>query len=1011
MILACAWASYGQTIRLQNFSAQQGLAQSRLTALAQDSVGFLWVGTGSGLYRFDGTAFRAFIHRRGDTTSLAADDVLALETAPHNQLLVGTIDGLCTYDFRTERFRRHRLRTPGQPATKANWIESLRLDPGGRLWVLAIGSAYRADRLGQPIRPLRIEPRRAGGLTSPQIRLGRRCRDADGRIWLATVHGINVFDPATGTYWNYHHNPRHWAALADSGSVRALTLDARGRVWYSYWERGLCCFDPATNQIQRWHHDPADPTSLPAELINVLTFDRTGLLWVGTLLNGAARFDPTTGRCERLLPNPSDPTALPSGAVNDILEDRQGNVWFATEGGLSLLSPLTRPFAYWPAPPHPVTGVSAALGPILPDALGRLWVGTYSQGLLRFDPATGHFHRVAAPPVPGSTEPTNFHDLIWSLAPAPGNRFWVGTQAGLLLFDPRTERWEPLPPGLPEFVRSTPTVSALLRASDGALWIGSFSRGLVRYEPATGRAQIFRGADPSGGDTLVNRIWRLVQDSAGNVWVGGMHGAGISRLTAGTWQVRTWRHGQPGGPTDDDCYALLADPAGVWIGTHRRGLNRFRTGRTGFREISRDDGLSNNYIMSLARAPNGHLWAGSVAGLNELDPRTGRIRAFGLPEGLPETQCNGGAWTDAGGALWFTTDHHLIRVWPERLVANAVPPPVRLVGFQVNGQRHRLPTPDSLLTLLPGENTLAFEFAAANLLAPDRNRFAWRLEGADPRWSPAGPQRAVTYANLPPGRYTLRVRAANNDGLWNQRGLTLHLRLLPPWYRTWWFYSLLVLAGATVLYAFYRQRLARAVALERARNQIARDLHDEIGSTLSSILMQSRVPTPGVEQARMRLQKIGDYAEPMLQAMDEIVWAVNPRFDPMPAVLARMRVFAAEACEPRGIELYFETTGPLERLRLPLQRRREFYLIFKEALNNALKYAQARHLWVRVQADSRTLRLEIRDDGVGFDPAAPPQGTGNGLRNLRQRAQNLKGRLILTTAPGQGTSVVLEVGV
>lgn len=1019
LLLLTALSGRAQAIRFQTFGGWQGLTSNRHLSLAQDSAGLLWLGTADGLYRYDGTAFRAFTNRRGDRTSLPSDEVLNLRTAADGTLLVGTNNGFSLYDRRTDGFRSQPLHIKGQVASQANWLDGgFAFDARGRLWIAAIQGVLRAPGLGQPATAIPVEPTRRAGLTSGQTRLGRHCLAPDGRLWIATVRGINVYDPATNSFWNHRNNPRHWAALRDSGIVRVLTLDAGGRVWYSIWERGLTCFDPATNQLQHWQHRAADRTSLPGDLLNVLTFDRAGALWIGTLLSGGARFDPATGRCERLVPNAADPTALPSAVVNDILEDRQGNVWFATDGGLALHSPLTRPFSYWAAPSHPQTGTPPELGPILPDARGRLWVGTYSQGLLLFDAATGRFRRVGAPPPPDVLPPINPHDQVWTLAPAPNQRFWVGTQAGLLLFDPLREQWEPLPPGLPDIVRGRLVVTAALRARDGAAWFATFKDGLVRYDPVRQTARVFIGADPAGGDTLAARIWRLAQDSAGNIWVAGVHGRGVSRLAAGTWRVQSWKTGTPHGPTDDDCYALLAVPGGdVWLGTRRRGLNRYvpgaaRKGSTptsSFRETARDDGLTNNFVAGLARAPNGHVWAGTYAGLNELNPRTGRLHTYGLAEGLPEMQFGGGAWADAGGALWFTTENYLLRILPERLLANRRPPAVALTSFQVNGRPRALPAPDSMLHLPPGETTLAFEFAAANLLAPNRNLYSWKLDGADRRWSAPGSQRAVTYANLPPGRYTLRVRAANNDGVWNRTGLSLRLHLLPPWHRTWWFYALAVLAGAGILYAFYRQRLARALALERARNQIARDLHDDIGSTLSSILIQSRVPTATVEQAQFRLGKISEYAQPMLQAMDEIVWAVNPRFDPLPAVVARMRTFAAETLEPRGIALHFAATGPLDRHALSLQRRREFYLIFKEAVHNAARYSAAANVWVTVSVEGRRIHLEIRDDGQGFDPAALPRGSGNGLRNQRQRAATLGARLTLTTAPGAGTRLVVEV--
>jgi signal transduction histidine kinase len=321
-----------------------------------------------------------------------------------------------------------------------------------------------------------------------------------------------------------------------------------------------------------------------------------------------------------------------------------------------------------------------------------------------------------------------------------------------------------------------------------------------------------------------------------------------------------------------------------------------------------------------------------------------------------------------------------------------------------------------VLRLAPQDYSFTLEFAALNFRDPDKNRYAYRLDGFDSRWMTTGSRPEATYVNLDPGTYTFRVRAANNDGVWNRTGATLRVVVAPAWYQTWWFRSLVGLALAGLLYLAYRVRVRQLLALAEVRQSIARDLHDDMGSTLSSIAMLSQLArthfsTPHPERAAALVARIGDSAHRTLDAMDDIVWSITPAHDSLDKVIARMRGFASEVLEAQDIDLAFRVGPGVAGLKLPMRTRREFYLLFKEAINNLAKYARCQNATIALTHTGAELVLTVQDDGVGFDPATPALGGGNGLANMRARAEAMRGSFSLTSVPGQGTALRLGVPV
>jgi signal transduction histidine kinase len=530
-----------------------------------------------------------------------------------------------------------------------------------------------------------------------------------------------------------------------------------------------------------------------------------------------------------------------------------------------------------------------------------------------------------------------------------------------------------------------------------------------------------------------------------------MRGGGVARYQGGKFTQFLRAQGLP----YEYAWALLGDADGsVWIGTPGAGLIRWRDGR--FVSFTTRQGLPSDFICSIQDNQQGQLWLGSYAGILKVDKteldRCARgdiasINCFVLDssDGLTSLEMAGGnqpaACTTPDGRLWFATSGGLAMVDPARIRTNALPPRVWLEEELVDGKVLRpglntrtttssSPATDAgnagplVLRVPPGSGQIELRYTALSFCAPQRVRFRYRLVTVDAEWVEAGGRRSAYYAHLAPGNYRFQVIACNNDGVWNAEGAAVDLVVLPYFWQTWWFapgcwLGGVGLVGTGVVTALRRRHRARIEVLERARlvererGRIARDLHDDLGSGLTDISTTSALgldPSVPVEEAREYLGEISQRSNEMVMTLDEIVWAVNPKNDHLGSLATYFSQFTEELLRRTPLRCHFEIPGELPRLSLNAEQRHSLFLAFKEALQNAVTHAAASHLRVGIAVEAGVLRISLADDGRGFEAGAPKAGA-DGLRNMRERLEQLGGRCDVVTAPGKGTRVTFEVPV
>ena len=807
--------------RFERLGTRDGLASALINVFLQDADGFLWIGTEDGLQRYDGYSFVTYRPTRGDPHSLSENLVSCLLEAPNGDLWVGTYGGLNRRDRRTGRFQRY-LNDPDDPRSLShNTVTALCRDRQGALWV---GTRYGGlNRLDDPARGrftrFRHDPADPRSLSSDRV--FTVLEDRRGRLWVVTDGGgLNLMDRATGTFRAFRHDPADPASLPGD-RLYTIFEDRAGRLWVGTIYDGLVRFDPETGRCTRYPVESNAAPGLSDPYIRQIIEDAAGNLWIATYGGGLNRFDPATGRFTVFHHHLQDPGSLAHDQVECLYLDRSDLLWVGTFEGVSKLDLAGTPFrTLRRLPDNPDSLSDDAVWAILEDHAGRLWIGTDGGGLDQYDPATGRFRHF--PPQPD--HPAGLlSDCVQAFLENPDGTIWVATYEGLCLLDPATGRFRQFQyrEGDPSSLSGN-NVMALLRDHRGDVWIGT-NHGLNRLNPdgRTFTPYLHRAGDPSS--LSHDTVFAIGEDRQERIWVGTNEG-GISVLDPDRKAFTHYRN-DPKNPRSlgsNVVFALHVDRGGtLWAGTSGGGLNRFDPADGSFTAYTTLDGLPSDVVMGILEDARGCLWLATLRGLCRFDPRTRAVRTFDSGDGLGGDECYQGAvHRGRSGRLYVGTTGGLTLFRPEEIRDTDRHPPLTLTSFKVFNEEYTAAGPPAglrALTLNHRQNSLSFEYTALEFRAPQKIRYAYRLEGFDPGWIQAGTRRLAAYTNLDPGTYLFRIRAANADLRWQERETALRIEIPPPFWRRGWFLALAVLAfiGLSNLLVFGARKGYRLVVYWR----------------------------------------------------------------------------------------------------------------------------------------------------------------------------------------------------
>lgn len=854
----------GPTTRFEHLSIEQGLSQSSVYVIHQDSKGFMWFGTDDGLNRYDGYQFHIFRHDPDDPGSLDPGGIRRLHEDGEGRLWVATLIGaLDRYDRAAGSFIHYRRSEGGVGNTPGDYVSDLLEDRDGDLWVgMHLGGLYRYDPNGDRFVAYRHDPAEPGSLGSDRV--NDLYEDAAGDLWIGTDTGLDRLDAATDRFTHFRHDPADPATLANN-RVTAILEDTTGRFWVATAGTGLNLLNRADGRVVRFLHDPADPASIDkVDAIVQMVADQRGTVWVRHGDGRLDRLDPATGVFTRFRYQPEDEHSLNHDHTTFVYEDRGGNIWVGTWDGLARWDSEAVQFVRYRNLPYDPDSLSDNQPlTVHEDRSGCLWFGTFGHGVNRLD--LGHLkfaHYLLDPQAPDGVQ----NNIVFGLLQDRNGVIWIGTVAGLnsldratgelrrfrhdpndpsslgagtvrtLLEDSRGDLWIGTDRSLDRLDRTSGrfdhfrpavasgevpgAITALLESPEGGLWVALGGQGLMHFDPVTGvfvRYELPGGASPPA----FGQIWDLCLDRVGTLWVGTT--GGLIALDVASGALKRYGHvsGDPSSLSHDSVMTILEDSAGrLWLGTMGGGLNRLDRKTGLFTHYTVADGLPNNSIYGILEDGEGHLWLSTNNGLVHLDPETSQFRTYDAGDGLQSNEFNAWAY-DVGvdGELLFGGVNGFNAFDPDNLWESSFVPPVILTGLTLEGA-----TPDlgvavedatELVVAWP-DSGFEFEFAALSFSRPERNQYTYMLEGFDRDWNNAGSRRFGDYTNLPGGTYTLRMKAASSDGVWNEQGASLKVTVVPPFWATWWFRFLVLVTLGVAAFVGYRLRVRSVTAHNRA---------------------------------------------------------------------------------------------------------------------------------------------------------------------------------------------------
>jgi len=991
-------------IAFEHFGYGQGLS-APVTNILQDHLGFLWLGTTDGLNRFDGTTFTTYRNIPGDTASLPNNIINNLSLDKKGRIWCATNRGLCYYDFTDDSFHtvqypnnlekidRHRVYDVTEGKNKEIWFATRTI-----IHVLTPDNTIKSI-------PLPVD--------DVNFIIKHLYYGIGDNLWIGSNNGIYVYNIITGVFL-------HSVIKSNVPGQQQLKVNIHPLVSYNgdtimsgSWYAGLLKHYLSNDSVKTIYIPDTGETDHRNHIVSSISKTNSQVFWIGTYGNGIGLYNNTTGTfIYRLKHNPADKNSLSSNYVNNIFTDNSGIIWVGTIAGLDKYDPHTGQFSKVSIPEYSgkfsVYRLPTSIVEDKNNSSGDwLWLTVSGYGLIRFNKSTLEFQLFDHDETNKNSIPDN---NVRCLFYDHRSRLWIGTKSGICIYNHLKNKFT-----VPVFPNNVIpfNVNSILTDKKGRYWISTSGNGVYCYDEANSKIVSWSFIDGNPESLPDNYIFSMLEDHEGNIWIGTQNN-GLCRLSPETGKFIYFKNNKndPNSLPDNGVFDLFEDNNHtLWIATEN-GLGRMNLSDFKIINYHTTEGISNNCVYSISQDKEGFFWFGTGNGLSRYDTQKNTFKNYFINDGLSSNRIDGGVYRSSSGTLFFGTSGMINYCDPSSLKTNNSIPPVVITGIRVFDTK--IPVKRIGIELEPvhlnyRQNMLTIEFTALNFTNPFLNQYEYKMEGFDEQWMRAGNKKSATYTNLPGGSYRFVVKAANNDGIWNETGSKVMVTITPPWWKTIWFYVACILVVTAILYSIYKIRIKQLLKLQSIRMRISRDLHDDIGSTLSSINMISNMAIRSESETKNlteHLKTISSASGEAMDMMNDIVWSVNPENDKMEMILSRMRQYASEILEAARIEFTIEMDTGCIDIKIPIEKRKHFYLIFKESVNNLAKYSGAQKASIRISCRNKIMQLIIMDNGKGFDQENPRQG--NGLRNIKTRAEMLKGSIKISSSPEQGTLTDLK---
>ena len=993
LCLCCFQSTMAQRFNFafEQFTTDHGLSHESVVNITKDRDGFLWIGTASGLNRFDGLSFKVFLNHPTQVQTIPGNYIAGTTLDTRGFLWVATNNGLCRMDTRTLKIDRVDLKDSSDKSPRQE-VMSGEFDSKGTGWFIVNNHLYAVNQETLKWKRFSLPAARFHG-NSAQV-------DSKDRIWLSIGRAKYLFDPKTEKF--RYLLGFDWSHRNSDILCGAINEDANGKVWMGTWAHGFYVWNEQTREL--------DKVSTAPESMTSFEFDRDEegkpFIWCGGGAYGLMAYDTTEKKFYQFKNDPKDKYTHNLGQTACIYKDTSaGIVWIGTENGLEKYdrhSIRFNRYHIWQDKHEYANSqyfFTSGFVQDKTDTTGNTWwVSVWIGGLYKWNrnklTVDENYEQASGIKEAG----------IFTMLQAKDGMIWLGHGLGVQVLHPRKNKL------IGHYVDFFPdqkarrSVTFISEDSKSNMWFSTY-QGLFSWQ--------------RNGDSVIfwwNRIpsmreiypLNIREDADGYIWFSSAKGVG--RIDPVKNELTLFTNDKRKGKKlpDDETGTLYIDRSqNIWatgVGyiakLDKRGeVLDLYTDRSGYTGTS---------VYGLGEDPHGYMWFATDNKLYRLNPSTGYIDYFDKNDGLFSNKIADGFYISKKGELFLGFNGGINSINTGVIPFNKKPPSITVSRLNVKNQPRNFDD-NNTIVIRPGERHIVVEFSAMNFSQSQKNRFAFWLEGYDSTWMYTK-DRSLTLMNLEGGEHKLHVKASNNDGVWSDETIYT-FDVIPPFQKTIWFRLLIIAIAALIFLGIYLYRKQQRRRLERIRNRIATDLHDDMGSTLSSIRIFSDVAKKQIEEVKPEtvqlLDRISNNATSLSENMQDIIWTIRSDNDTLEDLVSRMREFGLRVCDAKQIRFNTIVSQSFRASKLTLEQRRNLYLIFREALNNAVKYADSRQIDLRLNLKGRFLKMELNDDGKGFNVDVVKRG--NGLNNLEKRAKEIGGQIEIKSAPGKGTSINLMV--
>ncbi|MES2276397.1 MAG: two-component regulator propeller domain-containing protein [Bacteroidota bacterium] len=831
-------------IKFKHITGKQGLSNSTIETIYQDSRGYIWFGTRDGLNQFDGSTIKVFRNIANDTGSISDNYIRSIGEDAGHHLWIGTINGLNKFDPYKNTFTRYKHDASSVKSLSGNGITCIYKDKKGNLWVGTEGGGlnlYNEKQNGFR----RFHHTKNDPASLPGDEVNCLFEDRNHRLWIGTDKGLCLFNTATGTFSTT-------IKLDGSPDIQLTTAivkiqeDKQGNLWLGTFNDGVMMIARAAHRVKQFRHDDKDKLSLSTDQVRSLLADNEGWIWVGGINGSLDRYRADKGDFEHAQNDPANALSLSQKTLSAIFEDNQHNLWVGTHrGGINVYTPLADKFQLVQQGAN-VTGLSYNdVKSFYQDHQNNIWIGTDGGGLNLFNPADQSFQHFKYNVYNGAGISS---DAVLSINEDRYNNLWVGTWGGGLDLMDRTHKT------FQRFVNhpaarnsiSSNFVQTTLEDSEGNFWVATYYGGLNLFDVKTKKFTRITGDAHQQSSIYGNNVVSLNEDQDKNLWIGTDDGG----LNCYNLITKQFTHYFVNGEKTPDIRAIFTDSKGrVWVG--QTGLYLFNKAERKFQSYTVKGGLSTEFIKSILEDEKGNLWIATSNGLTRFNPDTYDFKKYNMADGLQGLEFEAGASMKThGGEMYFGGINGFNKFYPRDIKLNQFEAPVYITNLQVlnktvlPGQTESPLQNDISLThqvtLDHLQSTVSFQFAILDYTAPDNNQYAYKLDNFDKAWHYNNTEGKANYTNLDPGHYTFYVKASNNDGVWNHNIAYVNIDILPPFWATWWFRFIVILLVVAITY--FLLRFKKNLDMQKIEENKREELHNMQLQFFTNISHEFRTP-------------------------------------------------------------------------------------------------------------------------------------------------------------------------